>query len=239
MEKDIWEEDRLRAIEAYRVFFRDAFKALHFNGIAGDYVEFGSHNALTFRIAYDEIKNRGLPTCMWAFDSFEGLPPPSGIHDAHPRWTAGAMKTTETTFHEICAGHGIPRVRYEVVAGFYGQVLPSFSDDKPPVDICLAYIDCDMYSSTADVLRFLKPRFKHGMIIAFDDYYCWSSTQISGERRAAIEFAAQENSWHLAPYLQYGWMGQSFVLEDRSILPYGGGPLCDTITQKTSTTTLP
>jgi len=76
MEKDIWEDDRQRAIEAYRVFFRDAFKALHFNGITGDYVELGSHKALTFRIAYDEIKSRGLPTFMWAFDSFEGLPPP-------------------------------------------------------------------------------------------------------------------------------------------------------------------
>ncbi len=224
MENDMWEKDRLRAIEAYRVFFGDAFKALHFNGITGDYVEFGCHNALTFRLAYDEIERRSLATRMWAFDSFEGLPPASGIHDAHPRWAEGAMKTTETTFREICAAHDIPRSRYEVVAGFYDDVLPAFSVEKPPLEICLAYIDCDMYSSTVGALKFLKSRLKHGMIIAFDDYYCWSSTQISGERRAAIEFAAQEKSWHFTPYLQYGWMGQSFVLEDRSILPNGREP---------------
>jgi hypothetical protein len=31
---------------------------------------------------------------------------------------------------------------------------------------------------------------KHGMIVAFDDYFCCSATQISGERRAFVEFVA-------------------------------------------------
>jgi hypothetical protein len=47
-----------------------------------------------------------------------------------------------------------------------------------------------MYSSTRTVLSFLESRLKHGMIVAFDDYFCWSSTQISGERRAFVEFVA-------------------------------------------------
>jgi O-methyltransferase len=56
--------------------------------------------------------------------------------------------------------------------------------------VALACVDCDMYSSTRTVLSFLESRLKHGMIVAFDDYFCWSSTQISGERRAFVEFVA-------------------------------------------------
>ena len=219
MGKDIWEEDRADAETVYRNFFRSAFKALHFNGINGDYAEFGSHNAMTFRLAFDEIERRGMSSRLWAFDSFEGLPVASGDFDAHPRWNAGAMKTSETEFHDICSRHGIARNRYEVVAGYYGQTLASLTESHPPRDICLAYVDCDMYSSTVEVLRFLRPRLKHGMIVAFDDYYCWSPTQLAGERRAAIEFATQEGRWHFVPYLQYGWMGHSFVVEDSRLLP--------------------
>ena len=58
-----------------------------------------------------------------------------------------------------------------------------------PANIALAFIDCDMYSSTRSVLGFLMPRLKHGMIIAFDDYFCWiRRPQPSGERRAMLDF---------------------------------------------------
>ena len=66
-------------------------------------------------------------------------------------------------------------------------------------------------------LEFLMPRLKHGMIIAFDDYYCWSSTQVSGERKASSEFFQDNEYWALLPFVQYGWGGMSFVVEDRKL----------------------
>jgi hypothetical protein len=66
--------------------------------------------------------------------------------------------------------------------------------------------------------KFLLPRLKHGMIIAFDDYFCWSATQLSGERRAQLEFFSRDPRWELVPFIQFGWHGQSFVVEDRKIL---------------------
>ncbi|MBM3953669.1 MAG: hypothetical protein FJ309_03450 [Planctomycetes bacterium] len=75
-----------------------------------------------------------------------------------------------------------------------------------------------MYSSTMDVLRFLEPRLKHGMIIAFDDYFCWSATEAAGERRAAIEFFTASREWQIVPYLQYSWAGQSFVVERKDAI---------------------
>ena len=61
--------------------------------------------------------------------------------------------------------------------------------------------------------KFLLPRLKHGMIIAYDDYFCWSATQLSGERRAQLEFFSRDPRWELVPFIQFGWHGQSFVVE--------------------------
>jgi hypothetical protein len=67
--------------------------------------------------------------------------------------------------------------------------------DGEPTDIALAYVDSDLYSSTRTVLEFLRPRLKHGMVVAFDDYFCWSATQPSGERKALEEYRAGDDRW--------------------------------------------
>ena len=101
--------------------------------------------------------------------------------------------------------------------GFYEDTLPTMAATDEPTNIALAYVDCDLYSSTKAVLRFLEPRLKHGMIVAFDDYFCWSSSQLSGERKALLEVAPGQEKWEWTPYLQFGWHGASFVIEDKSL----------------------
>ena len=83
-------------------------------------------------------------------------------------------------------------------------------------DIALGYVDCDLYSSTVSVLEFLEPRLKHGMVLAFDDYYCWTDTDVSGERAALDEFAADHPEWNFHRYMAIDWAGVAFVVEDAS-----------------------
>jgi O-methyltransferase len=125
------------------------------------------------------------------------------------------MAVTLEQFHAVCAKRGIPRDAYTVVPGFYEETLAAMAPEDEPRNIALAYVDCDLYSSTKTVLEFLRPRLKHGMIVAFDDYFCWSATQAAGERRAMRELAADDERWEWVPYVQYGWHGQSFVVEER------------------------
>ena len=199
-------------------FFHNAFKALTFNGIDGDYAEFGCHSGMTFGMAYTESRRHGNKAKLWAFDSFQGFPSTSNQGDEHPFWTEGGYAMSLKEFEAICKSYGIPPTSYRIVPGFYDQTLPVLSTDEGPNNIALAYIDCDMYSSTKTVLEFLKLRLKHGMIIAFDDYFCWSKSQISGERKAMIELLGNYDRWELLPYLQYGWGGASFVVEDRRLI---------------------
>ena len=213
-----------------REFFRRAFIALGFNGITGDYAEFGCHTGTTFKIAYEESTKATKHLAdytydfmskrrFWAFDSFQGLPPQTLPEDEHPAWRPGSLCTTLNDFHSICAKNGIPPTDYDTVAGFYEVTLADDSPAREPVDIALAFVDCDLYSSVLTVLRFLKSRLKHGMILALDDYYCYSSTQVSGARRACLEVFADHPDWRLVPYFQYAWGGMSYIVESRSLLP--------------------
>lgn len=208
---DLYRRERLER----QKFFFGAFKALRFNGIDGDYAEFGSFGGRTFALAYGESRRHGHPAKLWAFDSFQGLPQEQASEDEHPEWRRGKMATNLEEFHAICAANGIPRGEYTAVPGFYDETLARMSPSDEPRDVALAYVDCDLYSSAAAVLEFLRPRLKHGMIVAFDDYFCWSASQVSGERRAMLELAARETRWEWLPYIQFGWHGQSFVVESR------------------------
>ena len=215
----VWGRERLCRQE----FFYNAFKALSFNGIDGDYAEFGCHGGMTFALAYHEAVRHKHNARLWAFDSFAGLPAPKDDRDSHPKWVEKNMATNLDHFHERCVSERVPRDAYDVVPGFYDETLPAMSDTDAPDNIALAYVDCDLYSSTMDVLRFLMPRLKHGMIIAFDDYFCWSATQVSGERRAMLEMFSENSEWELLPYMQYGWHGLSFIVESKTIASSSSG----------------
>lgn len=206
-----WQERKCR-----QEFFYNAFKALSFNGIDGDYAEFGCWGGRTFALAYHEIRRHRHEARLWAFDSFQGLPSIKEEGDEHPVWKKGTMATSIDEFNAICALNGIPTDAYSVVPGFYDETLTRLSPDNAPTNISLAYVDCDMYSSSKSVMRFLEPRLKHGMIIAFDDYFCSSASQISGERRAMLELFANNDRWALLPYMQFGWAGNSFVVEGKT-----------------------
>jgi hypothetical protein len=199
-------------------FFYNAFRALWYNRIDGDYAEFGCWSGSSFWLAHLESRKHGHPARLWAFDSFQGLPAAESAMDEHPNWARGDMSMSVDEFHQACARDGVPRSAYEVVPGFYHDTLDRMAPTDRPVNIALAFIDCDMYSSTRSVLGFLMPRLKHGMIIAFDDYFCWTPTQPSGERRAMVEFLGDHPKWNLLPFMNFGWHGQSFVVEDKTLL---------------------
>jgi O-methyltransferase len=142
---------------------------------------------------------------MWAFDSFQGLPAPVGVEDWHPQWKRGNLRTSLEEFHKICQRNRIPRSTYHVVSGFFQESLTGRDE---PSNISLAYVDCDMYSSAEAVLRFLKPRLKHGMILAFDDYFCWSKDEQSGERKACGEMFRDESRFILAMITRHETLGK-------------------------------
>ncbi|MEO6629696.1 MAG: TylF/MycF/NovP-related O-methyltransferase [Aquihabitans sp.] len=193
-------------------FFWDAFTALNVNGISGDYVEFGSAGGTSLALAHDVVRRTPFARHLWAFDSFEGLPEPTGDLDVHPAFTPGFGQGGLDGFLAVCDENLIPRDAYTATPGFFEDSLGE-DGTVQPTDIALAYIDCNMYSSTVTVLEFLAPRLKHGMILGFDDYFCWTQSQVSGERAALDEFLADHPEWNLLRFKDPTWGGASFVVE--------------------------
>lgn len=196
-------------------FFLKAFRAIQFNHIQGDYIEFGCSTAMTFNLAFRAIRRYQLDCRLWAFDSFQGLPEVTHEIDKHPEWTAGNYSMSQREFEKRCRLGGIPNERYSIVAGFYEQTLneETIESRDYPKRVALAYVDCDLYASTWPVLKFLLRRMQNGTIVAFDDYYCWSEKGPSGEAHAVREFLEKSHHIRFHPYLNIGWHGLSFIVE--------------------------
>jgi hypothetical protein len=57
------------------------------------------------------------------------------------------------------------------------------------------------------------------MIVAFDDYWVYKPDHVSGERLALHEFEQQHPQWRFVPFRDIYHAGQSYVVEDASLLP--------------------
>lgn len=212
-------------------FFLDATAALGVNGITGDYVEFGSWGGKSLAAAHRTLAAGGRTRALWAFDSFEGLPVARDDRDVHPQWGEGGQGNSFfgpdadqaglaglEAFRVSMLEKGVPRDAYRAVPGYFEDSLPALGDDGP-TDIAMAYVDCNMYSSTVTVLEYLRPRLKHGMIVAFDDFECWTPDQVSGQRLALTELLRAEPRWRFRRYKDIHWGGVAFVVEHADAVP--------------------
>lgn len=89
------------------------------------------------------------------FDSFDGLP--ENWREGFP---AGMFRTTPPE---------VPGA--ELVVGLYADTLPNWAPDEDDAPIRLVHIDCDLYSSTRDVLQHLGSHLEPGCLIVFDEFH--------------------------------------------------------------------
>ena len=100
-----------------------------------------------------------------------------------------------------------------LVKGYFKDTLPK----EEIYPIAVAHIDCDLYSSTVEVLEFLKPRLVDGALLLFDDWFCYRGRSDKGERRAWLEsgLKAQE-------YFNYAIQGKCMIYEKEEEIKVGG-----------------
>ena len=76
----------------------------------------------------------------------------------------------------------------------------------------MVHIDVDLYSSTMQILEFIKPLIVVGTVIVFDDWYCFPPGSNKGETRAVKEFKAANPSFQLEEWKAYSTFGKSFFV---------------------------
>lgn len=184
------------------------------NGLReGYYLEFGSHKGRTMRLAW-EHSNQLFDWTYVAFDSFEGLPEIPEI-DRNPMWEKGKCATTEEELIAMVKSAGMPRERLITVKGFYDQSLTREAALKLlPQKAIVVYVDCDLYTSTVPVLRFIKDFLQKGTIIAFDDWFCLNGDPERGQRRAWAEFRSENPRLRFIDFIDTG-EAKAFICLDQ------------------------
>lgn len=110
------------------------------------------------------------------FDSFQGLP---------ESWRTG--------FGRGAFAQPLPPVPPNVTlhAGWFSDTLPPFNV-RAGAPIALLHVDCDLYSSTAFILKELTARICKGTVIVFDEYFNYPGWA-QHEHKAFQEYVTQTN----------------------------------------------
>lgn len=190
-----------------------AFNIRGNNHIEGDYAEFGVFEGRTFVEAYKSYKRcGGAELKFWAFDSFAGLPPIDG-KDSDGTFRKGQYACSRPDFEKNLRKNQVDMSLVNIVEGFYDKTLSAESTENLGSDkISIAWIDCDLYESTAPVLNFLTDRLSNGAVLIFDDWFCYESSK-KGERRACVEWLEANPNIQLKEYSRFHWAGMSFIVE--------------------------
>jgi hypothetical protein len=118
------------------------------------YLEFGVFRGAAMKYWSTHLKHP--ETVLHGFDSFEGLP------ESWANLNKGAFNT-DGELPEI----NDPRVRF--FKGWFDDILPTYRLPEGNFESLVINMDADLYSSTACVLRHLRPHIGPGTFIYFDN----------------------------------------------------------------------
>jgi O-methyltransferase len=189
------------------------------------YKRWGSQNKLTNRQAYSENSSERAdahfaslefkePIRYFAFDSFQGLPDLHEIDGGHSRFRSGRYNYSESGFiSNVLSKTSLQRHRLITVPGFYNEsLLESLYETLALRKAAVVMIDCDLYSSTREVLRFITPLLVDGTILIFDDWYAYKGSPFKGERLATSEWLSVNPNIVLSEFASRGAYQRAFIV---------------------------
>lgn len=151
------------------------YKALDEITLPGDWAQFGVYRGRCARFMSNFLIGKRQ---FHLFDSFEGLP-----EDWMGAWKAGSFALKES---QIPVFHN-PNIHTH--KGWFSDTVAPFATTLE-APLAFLHIDCDLYSSTMDVLNGLNMHIADGTILLFDEYMMESKGELSeDEHRALHEWA--------------------------------------------------
>ena len=112
----------------------------------------------------------------------------------------------------------ISKQRIKIFRGFFSETLQRPLSCKA----ALVHLDCDLYSSTREVLDALDGYevLQDGTVLMFDDWNCNRANPAFGQRRAFNEFlGARPERYSASHLMNYGFNCAAFILHDKSVTP--------------------
>jgi len=198
---------------------------INYEAIPGDIVEFGVFTGISLALLAraHSFDPKGMDRRVAGFDSFHGLP---GSSEPHARWRTGDCASNHGWHPILTEGDPVtPEVTMRLFelcsldpptlhVGPFEETLPA-AFPSAHAQVALAHIDCDLYESTASVLKYLAPAFQDGSLLLFDDWFHYRGDPRKGEARAFHEFLDMHPEWTAVQYQPYSTFCNSFILHRR------------------------
>lgn len=187
----------------------------------GYYMEFGVLNGECMIDAYRQL--RGAISHFYGFDSFEGLPELS-LEDQKsasliPMFRKGNFASMQYDYvkQTILSSCRMAPEELTLTKGLFNEVLPKFRKEELKKNgvALVIYVDCDLYSSTTDVLKFVDDLIVPGTWLIFDDYWCYRGSPYEGEQRAIEEWLETHPRIGLQPYGNFEGWGRAFIAYEK------------------------
>jgi hypothetical protein len=180
----------------------------------GDYLEFGVFSGTSIRCMYQVSQELGLEQMrLFGFDSFEGMPNVAATED-EGTWTPGQFKFGIEFTKGILTAKGIDWNRVFLIKGWFSDTLtPALREQYQIKKASILMVDCDLYSSTVDVLAFCEPLIGDEAVIFFDD---WHSNNLAeknlGEKKAFHEFLQAHPHFTVREFGTYAEHAACFIV---------------------------
>jgi O-methyltransferase len=180
-------------VEPLKALQRSALRHLvsrHGPNSIGDYLEFGVFAGTSLGCMAEVVKELRLEQVrLFGFDSFEGMPKNAATED-EGTWQPGQFKFDIEVTKAILRKRGVDMSRVTLTKGWFDQQLtPALRQQYGLRKASVVMVDCDLYSSTVEVLRFVEPLILDEAVLIFDD---WNANDLAskdlGEKRAFEQF---------------------------------------------------
>ena len=184
--------------------------------IKGDYLEFGVYEGTSFDLALRAASKfypfENFHPRFFAFDSFEGLPSLSASRDAPNVFIPGEYQASEEKFKRNIRT-AARSAEVHITKGFYKDSLTrGISEQHKLTSAAFVNIDCDLYESTMEALRFVTPILQSGSVLFFDDWYFSGGNMKLGEAGACHDWLKNNPEIRLYDFGDVGIMGKLFIV---------------------------
>jgi len=142
------------------------------------FLEFGVFQGNSILEYYSAYRESGITPSFFGFDAFKGLPEEK--LDQHSPWKAGDFNLNGHINPELLNKEGM-----EIIPGWFNETLNADTKKKfKRKKAGLVHVDCDIYTSTLEVLEFLVTNnlLVDGTLIVYDDWGAWKQARLTEDK---------------------------------------------------------